>query len=285
MKKISIIIPVYNGENYIKTCLSSIFNQTESNYEIIVIDDNSDDNSYNILKNYEDKIKLYKVCMHDPSSVRNYGLSKCSGDLILFLDMDDTLNENLIEEINKYNYKEYDMLRFQAIMVNDDKKVLEKFITDNIGEFKGIDFLNSCTLKNEIYSPSWLYCYNRRFWLKNNFKFLANKTQEDFGLTSFQLYKASKIISIPLIGYYYYNSNNSIMRNNDYCKTKIKSYDVLYHADSHYYNIVLNLEDKAIRMNIINYLLNVLTHKLDYLNDNDKIEYEKQISLRKNNWR
>ena len=56
MKKVSIIIPIYNGERYIDKCLDSIFNQTCDNYEIIAIDDNSGDNSYKILMQYKDMI-------------------------------------------------------------------------------------------------------------------------------------------------------------------------------------------------------------------------------------
>lgn len=103
MKKVSIIIPVYNGEEYIEKCLLSIFNQTCDNYEIIVVDDNSSDNSINILEKYIDRIKLFRLSKPAPCAVRNYGLSKCNGDRLLFLDMDDTLDSNLLEEINRYD--------------------------------------------------------------------------------------------------------------------------------------------------------------------------------------
>ena len=109
MKKVSIIIPIYNGERYIDKCLDSIFNQTCDNYEIIAIDDNSCDNSYKTLMQYKDKIKLYKISKHDPGAVRNFGLTKCTGDLIIFLDIDDTINQKLIETINEYDDVEYDM--------------------------------------------------------------------------------------------------------------------------------------------------------------------------------
>ena len=284
MKKVSIIIPIYNGERYIDKCLDSIFNQTCDNYEIIAIDDNSCDNSYKKLMQYKDKIKLYKISKHDPCAVRNFGLTKCTGDLIIFLDMDDTINQKLIETINEYDDVEYDMLRFQAVMIDNNKNIVEEFVTKNIGIYKGLDFLNLCAVNNEIYSPSWLYCYSRQFWENNNFKFLEGKTQEDFGLTSYQLYKASTVISIPYIGYYYYKSNNSIMRNDDYEKIKKKAMDVLYHTESHYNNFILDIPDYNIRRNIINYFINVLEHKKEYLDTDDKKEYDSIIKVKKKEW-
>jgi len=284
MKKVSIIIPIYNGEKYIDKCLESIFNQSCNNYEIIAVDDNSSDNSYKILSNYKNKIKLYKVSKHDPCAVRNYGLTKSTGDLILFLDMDDTLDKDLIKTINKYDTDNYDMLRFQGIMVDDDNKTVEGFITPNTGTFTGLEFLNKCVSNNEIYSPSWLYCYNRKFWNDHNFSFLEGKTQEDFGLTSYQLYKANKVISIPYIGYYYYRSNDSIMRNPSYEKTKKKALDVLYHSNSHYDKIVSKIDNLNIRKNITNYLLNVLEHKKNSLKGEDKAKYEEQIKIKKKEW-
>lgn len=284
MKKVSIIIPVYNGEKYINKCLDSIFKQTSNNYEIIAIDDNSSDNSYRKLEEYKDKIKLYKVSKHDPCAVRNFGLTKCTGDLILFLDMDDTIDEKLIETISKYDDTNYDMLRFQAVMTDNNNSIVEKFITKNIGIYKGIDFLNLCAVNNEIYSPSWLYCYSRKFWNDHNFKFVEGRTQEDLGLTSYQLYKAVKVISIPFIGYNYYKSEDSIMRNTSYEKTKKKAIDVLYHANAHYEKFISGIRNPNIRKNIINYFINVLEHKKEYLNGKDKEEYDRIIKVKKKEW-
>lgn len=284
MKKVSIIIPVYNGEKYIDKCLGSIFKQSCDNYEIIAIDDDSSDNSYRKLEEYKDKIKLYKVSKHDPCAARNFGLIKCTGDLILFLDMDDTIDEKLIETINKYDNINYDILRFQAIMTDDNNNIIEEFITKNIGLYKGIDFLNLCVVNNEIYSPSWLYCYSKNFWNDNNFKFKEGRTQEDFGLTSYQLYKARSVISIPFIGYNYYRSNNSIMRNTSYEKTKKKAMDVLYHANFHYDNFVSSIDNLNIRKNIINYFISVLERKKVYLKDEDKEKFDNVIKIKKKEW-
>ena len=92
--KFSIIIPAYNCENYISKCLESIFNQTYKNVEVIVVDDCSTDNTFEILKNYEN-IKLLSTTINSrQGAARNKGLDSCTGDYILFIDSDDSLYDN-----------------------------------------------------------------------------------------------------------------------------------------------------------------------------------------------
>ena len=97
MPKISILIPVYNGEKYIKKCLDSAISQTYKNIDIIVIDDGCTDNTVNIVKQYKN-IKIY----HNSKNMgigfsRNLAIQKCETDLFIFLDSDDTLEKNCIE--------------------------------------------------------------------------------------------------------------------------------------------------------------------------------------------
>lgn len=102
--EISIIIPVYNSSKYIKSCLDSILNQTFKNFEVIIIDDGSTDNSYDILKEYSTKntsIKLFKNSNHGVSFTRNYGISLAQADYLCFIDSDDWIDENYLE--NFYN--------------------------------------------------------------------------------------------------------------------------------------------------------------------------------------
>lgn len=102
MKKVSIIVPVYNVEKYIENCIKSLMNQTYKNIEIILVDDGSSDESYNICKNYSKKysfIKSYHKKNGGPSSARNYGIEKASGKYICFVDSDDSVKEDYIEKL------------------------------------------------------------------------------------------------------------------------------------------------------------------------------------------
>lgn len=103
-KMVSIIIPVYNVQDYICACLDSVIMQTYTNIEIIVIDDGSIDKSYEIAysyKNKDERIRLYHKENGGLSSARNLGIELARGGYILFLDGDDYIEQNAIEALMK----------------------------------------------------------------------------------------------------------------------------------------------------------------------------------------
>lgn len=114
----SVIIPVYNEEKYIGRCLQSLIVQTMSNYEVIIIDDGSDDHSIEICKKLQNKFCRCSIVSHVKnrgiSVARNSGLKYATGDYIVFLDSDDTLSPRFFEiltiKIKEYNYP--DILEF-----------------------------------------------------------------------------------------------------------------------------------------------------------------------------
>ena len=99
-KKVSVIIPVYNVERYVKKCIRSILDQSYQNIEIIIVDDGSIDDSYNVCtdlqKESPDKIKLFKKENGGLSSARNYGLLRAQGEYISFVDSDDIVSQDFI---------------------------------------------------------------------------------------------------------------------------------------------------------------------------------------------
>lgn len=100
--KVSIIIPIYNSEKYLKQCLESIINQTYKNIEIICINDGSTDNSEKIIKDYlktNKNITYLKQPNAGQSIARNKGLEKATGDFILFVDSDDFIEKNMVEKL------------------------------------------------------------------------------------------------------------------------------------------------------------------------------------------
>lgn len=101
--RISIIVPVYNVENYLAKCLGSLVNQTHQNVEILVINDGSRDNSGEIIKSFEDKypdkIKAFSKDNGGLSDARNFGIDRATGDYIGFVDSDDYVTETMFEEM------------------------------------------------------------------------------------------------------------------------------------------------------------------------------------------
>ena len=108
---VTIIIPVYNTERYLRQCLDSVINQTFKDFECICINDGSTDNSYNILKEYVQKDNRFTVINlpenKGQGNARNKGINIAKGKYITFIDSDDWVKENHIEQlynnITKYN--------------------------------------------------------------------------------------------------------------------------------------------------------------------------------------
>ena len=111
MKKISIIINCYNGEKYLSQCISSVLDQTYSNFEIIIFDNYSTDQSKNIINNFKDeRLKYYKsntkVSLY---KARNEAIKKTTGEFIAFLDVDDWWDKNYLSSRKEQFYnEEYD---------------------------------------------------------------------------------------------------------------------------------------------------------------------------------
>ena len=137
--KISIIIPVYNSEQYVRRLLNSIICQTYDNYEVIIINDGSSDNSEKIIKEKEkknSKIKYYNQENMGPGIARKNGFLKASGDLLFFVDSDDYLpNENVLKDIADIykNYK-FDILFFNYCRKNQNVIVTNILHKKNIKE-------------------------------------------------------------------------------------------------------------------------------------------------------
>ena len=121
--KVSIIVNCYNGESYLDECLSSIKDQTYKNYEVIFFDNNSNDKSAFIFKNYEsEKFKYFKSDRKkNLYDARNDALGKCSGEIITFLDVDDVWHKNkLFEQTNIFQRdKDIDLIYTDYILKNE----------------------------------------------------------------------------------------------------------------------------------------------------------------------
>ncbi len=127
---ISIIIPTFNQANYIKRCLESISNQTIKNYEIIIIDKYSKDNTKKIIEDFKSlPIKLFQIENQGIiANSRNYGIKKAKGDVIAFLDSDDYWKPNKLEESYKKIIEGYDLVFHNLELSGSKKKLFKKKI-------------------------------------------------------------------------------------------------------------------------------------------------------------
>lgn len=129
---VSVVIPVFNSENYIADTINSVLNQTYSNLEIIVVDDCSTDNSYNILLDialHDTRVRVFKNAKNfgGPAQPRNIGLAESKGDFIAFLDADDIWFESKLEiQIETMLLDDYNFTSTSQVNVDDKGMVLSK---------------------------------------------------------------------------------------------------------------------------------------------------------------
>lgn len=120
---ISVIVPVYNAEKYLKQCIDSVLAQTYPYYEIILVDDGSTDSSGQICDDYSQRFSNVTVFHKEnggASSARNYGLKRSSGDFLYFLDSDDWIIETALEKMIVCSYKNNaDLVFIEATTINE----------------------------------------------------------------------------------------------------------------------------------------------------------------------
>ena len=137
LSKISIIIPVYNTEKYLKRCLESVCNQTLKDIEIICINDASSDNSIAILKEFEKKdnrIKVINLDKNEGASVaRNLGIEVSRGEYLGFIDSDDCVDPDFYEKLySKAKSKNADVVKGVRKKINTDGKITVENLNDTI---------------------------------------------------------------------------------------------------------------------------------------------------------
>lgn len=173
--KYSVIIPAYNAENDILSCLKSISIQSFNDYEIIVINDGSTDSTLEVCADFKKKnanlhMIIKTVPNGGPGKARNEGLKMASGEKILFVDADDKVELNYFETLEKYNEKNYDFLCFGIIHHHQKKirKGTEPFFLE--GKNISSKFIDLYLGKGDLHS-SVNKCFNKKFLIENNIFF------------------------------------------------------------------------------------------------------------------
>ena len=207
--KISIIVPVYNVEKYLKRCINSILNQTFKNFELILVNDGSTDNSLNICKNYKEKdgrIQLISQTNKGLSAARNTGLKYAKGKYVCFVDSDDFIEKEylslLLSNIEKYNS---DIAMCEYYLTNEEGR---KYSISRLNEPKDIHVLSGektfSYFYKEDYVPNvvaWNKIYLRSLF--DNIKYDEGHYFEDELIAPFLFYKARRVsfLRVPLYNY------------------------------------------------------------------------------------
>lgn len=284
MNKLSVIVPVYNVEKYLSKCLDSIIEQQYPNTEIIIVDDGSTDNSARIAEEYvskKDNIKYYRKKNGGLSDARNYGVQKSTGDYICFIDSDDYIDSGLFEKIKNYMEKDYDVIKYKIITVNEDGTFIEKHDGPVFENKTGSEAFNILFENDKFLQPAVLYVVKKVFFNENNFVFPVGKYHEDFAIIPLMILKAKSVASTDIYGYYYVQSSESIMRGNDKQKVMQRAMDALYHYDSMCDEIKKYKLDKITEDNVKKYYTNCIIIKVEELSKDNQRIYIREIKKRK----
>ena len=285
MEKVSVIVPVYNAEKYIERCLNSIINQTRSDLiELIVINDGSKDNSEEIIKkikqNCNIKFKYYAKKNEGVAKTRNFGIKKASCKYTLFVDCDDKIDEKLIEKLVPYIEKDIDCIKFKLQEIDVSGNVIQKYDGPVFEKTTGEEGFNKLFGKEILIDSPCIYLIKKEVYIKNNLYF-ERTYHEDFGLMPFIIVNSKTMVSTPYFYYSYIQEENSIMRNNDKEKEKIKIQDCLAHFDKAMKRInEINLR-KDTKENLKIFYTNAIILKVDELNEENKKYLISEIKKRK----
>ncbi len=286
----SFVVPVYNTEKYVGFCIESILKQTIKNYELLLIDDGSSDNSKKICDSYlnNDSIKVISISNRGVSAARNIGIKNAEGEYIIFVDSDDYVDEKMIEQISKFDD---DLILFNYYELDEKKDILT--------------FKKSCDFdKNKIRlncSSIWTFACKRNIYLKYNILFPEGVLHEDDAVAFKVFYHAETFsyLDVPLY-FYRINRPESIMNlksqkmiddlflvtesNIDYFKERMSNSDYIYFINE---TCVNKMFDYLIYDILENKKINELIsrkEKIIYILNNTGVEWKKSNYFFVNNF-
>ena len=217
IKKISVIVPNYNGGKFLQRCLDSVVDQKYPSKEIIIIDDGSDDDSLRIVDNYMNNhafIKLIKTKHCGPNAARKVGVQKASGDYIMFVDSDDFMESGaMLELIGLFEKYNVDVIRFNARYYPQGEIVLPvpnwlEGDKKTLNHSEVVDLLTTTCVFNSL----WSQIYKASF-IKNAKAFNLNI---DFGedlLINAEVHKKTKSVLMVRKALYNYCINSNSITN------------------------------------------------------------------------
>lgn len=282
MSKISVIVPAYNEETRIKKCINSILSQTFKNFELIIINDGSTDNTDLIVKQYlkkDKRIKYINSLNEGQGAARNKGILKAEGEYITFVDSDDTIENNMLELMyNEILLKRVDVVICDLYKVSENTN--RKFIFKNYKKYSNNDKINFML----SHPGPVARLYKKELFTKNEIYFPEKIIYEDLGTIPFIAMVSNKISYLEIPLYNYIVRENSTMNQKKFSK----KFDDIFKIMDVYNNIYSESEYKAEieYLNIEHLLYSAMLRYINFPNTN--IQRNKIINIVKTkypNWR
>ncbi|WP_346867985.1 MULTISPECIES: glycosyltransferase family 2 protein [unclassified Clostridium] len=213
---ISVIIPIYNVEEFLPKCIDSVLNQTLKNVEIILVDDGSTDNSSIICDEYallDNRITVIHKKNEGLSASRNIGIDVAKGNYLAFVDSDDWIEESMFEIMyNTIVTNDADMVVCNYYEDYGMKSYIPKVAKAYYSEkkcFNNVQALEQLYKINWIFSLSWNKLYRKRLF--GSFRYKEKVCFEDEFIIHNLLFKCNKVIYLPQYFYHYYQREGSIL--------------------------------------------------------------------------
>lgn len=221
----SIIVPVYNVENYLNACVQSLINQTFSDIEIILVDDGSPDNCPAMCDTYAAADSRVHV-VHQPNSglsvARNTGLAHAAGSYVLFVDSDDIINLDTCQRLLPSVDKSADIIIGDGISVGSRKKLSHGYTAACV---RGDMYLKLALHEGSMPMAAVLYIYRREFLQENRLVFKPGILHEDEQFTPRAFLSAERVIESGICFYHYITRDDSITTQQDLRKNAADLYD------------------------------------------------------------
>lgn len=288
MKKISVIIPVFNSEKHLEKCLNSVINQSYKNIEVIVINDGSTDNSYKIINKIaeeDNRIMIINQKNSGVSSARNSGLDKVTGDYIGFVDSDDYICETMYEQLMTTAIKtEADIVECNFYKVKTSGDLLSS------GDLKFDQILGSreCVEKYLKRENTVNYNVNKIYHSKiiKNVRYPKFKYSEDYYFNSMALMNCQKKVTIPnkLYNYVQHPDSASMQSFNEDKLDIIKSGELVLNTVGKVYP-ELSVYIVMYILNNIRVIYRQLLHKRDIDNKDWKYRLVNKYNIYFDEWK
>lgn len=232
----SVIVPMYNASKSIRLCLESILRQNFDDYEVIIINDGSTDDSESICReiaNGNDKVLLYNFENGGVGKARRRGIQRARGDFLIFVDVDDFISPDLLKTLSGIIrlHDDVEVIRYYANLINDDEdKDHQRYNSDvnlNI-PMKGFDALRAWTNLGKKYALYWLFAFKATLFKKAT-PMPELRCYEDVAYIPLLIASADIVISTDYVGYNYVcNTSGSLTNSQNIDKQRTRAYDFYY---------------------------------------------------------
>ena len=232
----SFIVPVYNTEKYLAKCLDSLLAQTCADFEIIVVNDGSPDNSQAIIDDYiaryPEKVKGFLKENGGLSDARNYGIQKAGGEYFLLIDSDDYIHPDTLTQLqSEINTCQPDVIGFHLLTVNGSGDILSVIPKPVFSGLSGEDAIIALVSSKEGFEAACGFAYRTEYWKAQQFAFMKGIYHEDFALIPWVILKAATVSCVDLQAYLYLQSDGSIMRTQTPQRIRKRAEDLLIGYD------------------------------------------------------